>query len=304
MAFYTIDFTVTAEGVTPSTPQAAGYTGDHKAAVVRFRVPFEGCRYRLEIVDGCGGYDTTALLDADAGVVSYEIPSAWTAAGVATLRLVAVEQDGDDTEIVRFHAAPAYVRFEDREDGEPLGETVRPAWQEALDEAQFLLKTVEQKLEAGELNGKDGEKGDKGDKGADGYTPQKGVDYYTDSEKEELVAELGARDVDQALDADSKKAIANCVVYTLADNLSIDLSVTRSDLYGHIAERIAELENNQGTINSDLFVKIGAVESELRSGISENAESLDVLEEAIGDVDTALDGILAIQESLIGGEAE
>ena len=54
-------------------------------------------------------------------------------------------------------------------------------------------------------DGKDGAKGDKGDKGdpgekgdtgekgqdgKDGNTPQKGVDYYTESDKQELIAEL------------------------------------------------------------------------------------------------------------------
>lgn len=33
-------------------------------------------------------------------------------------------------------------------------------------------------------------KGDKGDPGKDGYTPIKGVDYYTEAEKEEVVAEV------------------------------------------------------------------------------------------------------------------
>ncbi len=163
MAFYTIDFTVTAAGVSPDTPQFAGHTGDHRAAVVRFSVPFEGYRYRLELTDGSGAYDVTGLLEARGGTVSCEVPSAWTAPGVATLRLVAIEQGEDGTETVRFHSAPAYLRFEDREEGEPLGESARPAWQETLDEAQLFLKAVEQKLQNGELNGEKGDKGDTGD---------------------------------------------------------------------------------------------------------------------------------------------
>ena len=31
-------------------------------------------------------------------------------------------------------------------------------------------------------------KGEKGDKGDNGYTPQKGVDYYTDADKAEMVS--------------------------------------------------------------------------------------------------------------------
>ncbi len=176
MAFHTIDFTVTATAVTPDIPQFAGHMGDHRAVLLRFLVPFVDCRYRLEIVDGSGGYDTTALLDAADGVVSYEVPCAWTAAGVATVRLVAVEEGADGAEIVRFHSAPAYLTFADREDGEPLTDALRPAWQVTLDEAQLFLQFVEQKLKNGEL------KGDKGDKGDDGNV------LFADSDKEELVS--------------------------------------------------------------------------------------------------------------------
>ena len=47
-----------------------------------------------------------------------------------------------------------------------------------------------------------GEKGDKGDKGEPGYTPVKGVDYYTAQEKAELVQEIeqtAIGDIDAAL---------------------------------------------------------------------------------------------------------
>lgn len=37
-------------------------------------------------------------------------------------------------------------------------------------------------------NGKDGAQGEKGDTGADGYTPVKGTDYFTEADKEEMVA--------------------------------------------------------------------------------------------------------------------
>ena len=38
-----------------------------------------------------------------------------------------------------------------------------------------------------QLAGLKGEKGDKGDKGADGHTPVKGTDYFTEADKQELV---------------------------------------------------------------------------------------------------------------------
>lgn len=42
--------------------------------------------------------------------------------------------------------------------------------------------------EAGTFDGEKGEKGDPGEKGADGYTPVKGTDYFTDQDKSELVS--------------------------------------------------------------------------------------------------------------------
>lgn len=38
--------------------------------------------------------------------------------------------------------------------------------------------------------GADGAKGDKGDKGDDGYTPQKGIDYWTTEDKQEIAEEI------------------------------------------------------------------------------------------------------------------
>ena len=40
------------------------------------------------------------------------------------------------------------------------------------------------------LKGETGEKGDTGEKGNDGYTPRKGVDYYTDEDKAEIIKEI------------------------------------------------------------------------------------------------------------------
>ena len=170
MAMYTLEFTVTAAGVSPDTPQFAGRDGDHRAAELRFAVPFDNCRYRLEVLDGAGGYDITDLLDAVDGIVTYAVPAAWTAAGVAAVRVIAI----GDGEEVRFHSAPAYLRFDDRESGEALGDSLRPAWQETLDEATAFLALTQQKLERGDFIGPKGDKGDKGDTGEQGIQGEKG----------------------------------------------------------------------------------------------------------------------------------
>lgn len=52
-----------------------------------------------------------------------------------------------------------------------------------------LGKVVGDKGDQG-LHGERGEKGDKGDPGADGYTPVKGTDYWTASDKAEIVSDV------------------------------------------------------------------------------------------------------------------
>ncbi len=157
MAVYTLKFTVTAEGITPAEVQAAGVFGDHQAAVLEFSVPSEptACRYRLEITDGSGAYDITELLDAKNGVVSYAIPRKWTAAGTAFVRLVAVKTDSNGNETVCFHASPARLFFEERDDGESMPAKL-PTWQEIMTRAETVTNTVYEAYASGALHGRSG----------------------------------------------------------------------------------------------------------------------------------------------------
>ncbi|MBR5539826.1 MAG: collagen-like protein, partial [Clostridia bacterium] len=171
---YKIDFTVdrAVPSVTPTDVQPAGYYGDDRVALVAFVLSkaVDGHRYRIEIVDGNGAYDITELLDAVDDVVSYTIPMAWTAAGIATLHLVEIElgEYGAETEVA--HYPPARLLFNARDDSFPM-EKMLPAWQKTLDEAELFLKTMEQKLTNGDFRG---EKGDRGEAGPPGEKGEKG----------------------------------------------------------------------------------------------------------------------------------
>ena len=68
-------------------------------------------------------------------------------------------------------------------------------------EAVSTAKSVEERANNGEFDGKQGEQGEQG---ADGYTPRKGIDYYTDAEKAEFVKEVEDAclgDIETALDS-------------------------------------------------------------------------------------------------------
>ena len=97
------------------------------------------------------------------------------------------------------------------ESGYTEGETPQPPSPTVYDQlintalkAEELAQSVRDDADAGNFNGEKGEKGDPGDKGepgeqgiqgvpgepgADGYTPQRGIDYWTEEDKQEIVSD-------------------------------------------------------------------------------------------------------------------
>lgn len=137
-AAYILEFTVNraAHTVTPEQPQAAGVSGDHRAATVRFILtdPPADRLYRVEVCDGGGGYDVTDLLTPENGAVTCEIPSHWTAAGIAALRLVEYATEQGEVRQV-YHYPPVRLQFEARQDGTAVVAT--PVWQTVVTEAHL-----------------------------------------------------------------------------------------------------------------------------------------------------------------------
>ncbi len=123
--------------VTPNVVMEMGYTGDHLNAEVSFRVYRVGGEYRLEIIDGNGAYDITEPLFSDQeGMVTYRIPSSWTAPGTATVRLIEYGENGRVA-----HYAPVSLFFADREEGE-LVEYCRPRFETLLETAEEAVESA------------------------------------------------------------------------------------------------------------------------------------------------------------------
>ena len=61
---------------------------------------------------------------------------------------------------------------------------------ELANEAKEIAQSVRADANNGVFNGKDGVDGENGEPGKDGYTPQKGVDYWTEADKEEIKADV------------------------------------------------------------------------------------------------------------------
>ncbi|MCL2884514.1 MAG: hypothetical protein FWF49_03410, partial [Oscillospiraceae bacterium] len=91
----TILFSVTAQALTPATPQYAGVQGERRATQVVFSLAPElldaAYVYYLEYVDGLRQYDITPLLTPVNGQITYALPDGWTQnGGMGAIRLVIV----------------------------------------------------------------------------------------------------------------------------------------------------------------------------------------------------------------------
>lgn len=104
-------------------------------------------------------------------------------------------------------------------------------------ETQQIAQSVRDDANAGKFNGAPGAKGGKGDPGADGKTPVRGTDYWTDADKAAINADIAAQVAGKVDKIDGKGLSAND--YTDADKAAV--------------ERILS-----GEINASYIVDIGA----------------------------------------------
>ena len=103
-------------------------------------------------------------------------------------------------------------------------------------------------------------------RGEKGYTPQKGVDYFTEADKAALVAELGARDVDQDFYVGSTKAIASHAVQTefkaVVDRFT-DVEQTIRDNQEATVDRFNSLEGDIRDVYDTIANEVAALQGQL-----------------------------------------
>lgn len=122
--------------VTPDTPQPAGCRGDDRAARLVFQVQNTTASYHLELIDGHGAADVSTAQTPSAGQVVWDVPAAWTAPGIAAVRLV--ETTDDDR---RLHYPPVRLLFADRPQADALQDT-QPRWEQTMTEALQAAATA------------------------------------------------------------------------------------------------------------------------------------------------------------------
>ena len=127
-------------------------------------------------------------------------------------------------------------------------------------------------------------------KGADGKTPVRGVDYYTEEDVDALVEE-----VQKTQNESFAKAYAD--IAKNSENLRLHVGnkdnphkVTASQVGAYTKE---EVDEKFGEIDVSIDI-----DKELNAS-SDNAVANSAVTKALGDIDTALDRIIAIQESFV-----
>ena len=99
-----------------------------------------------------------------------------------------------------------------------------------------MYLTIKNAYESGEFKGEKGDKGDEGNPGEPGYTPVKGTDYWTDTDKQEIIDDT-VEAVQPIIDAEAERAT------TVETELQEDLNKKTDELYAGIDVLSAEILN-------------------------------------------------------------
>ncbi|MGN0661109.1 MAG: hypothetical protein ACI4JX_05245 [Oscillospiraceae bacterium] len=186
-----INVSINEYGEVYTSTDVIGYNGENNGRVLVFDYPeIDGCTYELWID---AGNESPYSVSIDSG--RYEVGASLLNAGEITLQWRAMR----DVNLVA-KSAKWKMRVGESISGDPVP---IPTYEQSETILQMLFSNVNSviaRADAGEFNGEKGEKGDqgerglqgptgpvggkgpKGDKGEDGYTPVRGVDYWTDED--------------------------------------------------------------------------------------------------------------------------
>ncbi len=174
-----------------------------------------------------------------------------------------------------------------------------------------------------------GDKGDKGDKGADGYTPLRGVDYWTEDDKEETVTtvlEEAESSMDAKLGSYVKKAdfsqakgirMTSSVSSTGTTYTPAIVKATTSEIKGFYGDYKPIVPSNLECAVDFANAKLGMASKayvdnalgryadwESVDGIiAERDEIISQIQTRLGDIDAAFNELHTYAQALIGGGA-
>lgn len=169
---------------------------------------------------------------------------------------------------------------------------------EKVDESVSVSQSVREDADNGVFNGEDG------------YTPEKGVDYWTEEDKQEIINEIPGGVVDQSFDQSSENAQSGKAVNEA-------ISGIKSQIEYNVGLEIDEVKgwcgNNTQLGHSALeTANIAKETAETAYAIAQRADvysgdtltnRIDTLEAQVGNIDAVLDELHNYAQSLTGGVA-
>lgn len=103
-----------------------------------------------------------------------------------------------------------------------IGEQAVKIAMDAVAKAEDVIR----RAEAGEFIGEKGDKGDRGEQGEPGYTPQKGVDYWTGEDKREIIDEVTDATEGVVTRVDTLEVNMESVLKDIADLKYVPISIS------------------------------------------------------------------------------
>ncbi len=337
MANKTITFTVGVDGaVSPATEQKAGVQGHHNITDVRFEGDIlseaksnpQEYKVRMRFIDGAGGFFSTGFLDVTSDeasgkfYVSCPLPDDVTnAGGLAYAYLVVSEivgngEDKPATENQVLMSSGGKLRFEHSGVGSPSEYAYRMGISNALVNAEIFAGRAEKASKAAEDAKLKVETAE-----ADAYESAEqanknatGADKSAKSAAESAEAALNAKKVAEKAAADAETSADGA-----ADVLKeIKTKLANGEFKGEKGETGAQGEKGekgeQGNSGpqgpqgvSGVYLGSGEMPEGYNVQIDPDGEPIEVYtkeetDAKFGDVEIALDNIIAIQNQLIGGD--
>lgn len=319
-------FTVDGGSISPNTEQKAGVQGSHNITEVRFESdvilndaknnPAE-FKVRMQFLDGAGGFYSTGFLtvysDETDGTlyVMCPIPNSVTnAGGVAHVYLVVTQiaYEGENAvENQVYISSPGKLVFTHSGVGSPSEYAYRKGISNALVDAEISVGLAEAHSNAAKEY-KESAEGSKNDAESFAIAAETSASSAETSEANaaasaETAAEqaIEAKDyADAALGHSTDASAAKTAAETAASNASkSEESAAHSDFSANAGASVAMNYSEEAKAYRDEAAESAA--SSLSSAVESKGYRDEVLNN-LGDMNTALDEIIALQEHYIGGE--
>ena len=319
---YEYELTVRGGEVTPCGVLDGGTAGDRGTLRLVFVTEdVAEYTYRAEAVNAAGGYDITEPLIPTDGRVTVDVPPHWMVAGTTAVRLIRLAiRDGE--EVSRLYVSPVLIKFAYRDEGDGAA-AAAPLWQEMLTRADAVLEQVQAAaVDASTAAAVAAEYAEAASNHAGS------VDVRAEAARELAEQAMNRATAVQPIAEQAQETAQTAMNYTSTVETElrerID-AVGKQSLDAWTAAELADMkaddllgrvgaleENGNSPSNAkdiaydgaEEFISATTVEDALKAtsnAVVGHSSDISLIHMQIGDIEEAVDGILAIQNELIGG---